>query len=107
MIFFTSTDSLQQQKVKEDVSSPSPDQPQRTKLRHLQTGRRSTLMLRSSTLSMFSSSIFSWTSDYEEDHNCTRQLPVLKIIIFDILFSLVDNFTDLIQVNPKSSERED
>ena len=31
--------------------------------------------------------------------NCTRQLTVLKIIICDILFSLVDNFTDIMQVN--------
>ena len=59
---------------------------------------RSGLRMRSSTLSMFSSSIFSSASEYEEDLNWSRQLVVLKIVIVDIVGSLVDNLTDFIQV---------
>ena len=47
---------------------------------------------------MFSSSIFSSASEYEEDLNWSRQLVVLKIVIVDIVGSLVDNLTDFIQV---------
>ena len=60
--------------------------------------RGPSLIIRSSVLSMFSVSKLSIASDYEEDINCTKQLTVLKILIGDILFSLVDPFTDFIQV---------
>ena len=89
----------QQQRVREvrEVSSASkPDEGE--KMKPLGGVRRSALILRNSTLSMFSSSRFSSASELElQDLHCSRQLTVLKIIICDILFSLADHVTDLVQ----------
>ena len=38
------------------------------------------------------------SSEFEDDINCTKQLTVLKIIILDIFFSLMDHLTDFLQV---------
>ena len=89
---------MQQQRVREvrEVSASSrPDEAERMK----PAGgvRRSALILRNSAISMFSSSRFSSASELGEDLHCSRQLTVLKIIICDILFSLMDHTTDFLQ----------
>ena len=63
--------------------------------------RGPSLIITSSVLSMFSVSKLSLASDYEEEINCTKQLTVLKILIGDILLSLIDPITDFIQVRDK------
>ena len=60
--------------------------------------RGPSLIITSSVLSMFSVSKLSLASDYEEEINCTKQLTVLKILIGDILLSLIDPITDFFQV---------
>ena len=60
--------------------------------------RGPSLIITSSVLSMFSVSKLSLASEYEEDINCTKQLTVLKILIGDILLSLIDPITDFVQV---------
>ena len=65
--------------------------------------RGPSLIITSSVLSMFSVSKLSLASDYEEEINCTKQLTVLKILIGDILLSLIDPITDFIQVRDKQS----
>ena len=82
--------------MKEVSSSSKPDEVE--KMKPLGGVRRSALILRNSTISMFSSSRFSSVSELGEDLQCSRQLTVLKIIICDILFSLIDLTTDFLQV---------
>ena len=60
--------------------------------------RGPSLIITSSVLSMFSVSKLSLASDYEEEINCTKHLTVLKILIGDILLSLVDPVTDFMNV---------
>ena len=63
--------------------------------------RGPSLIITSSVLSMFSVSKLSLASDYEEEINCTKHLTVLKILIGDILLSLIDPITDFIHVRIK------
>ena len=60
--------------------------------------RGPSLIITSSVLSMFSVSKLSLASDYEEEINCTKHLTVLKILIGDILLSLIDPVTDFMNV---------
>lgn len=87
--------------MREVSSASKPDEGE--KMKPLGGVRRSALILRNSTLSMFSSSRFSSVSELGEDLHCSRQLTVLKIIICDILFSLADHATDLVQVREQNT----
>ena len=65
--------------------------------------RGPSLIITSSVLSMFSVSKLSLASDYEEEINCTKHLTVLKILIGDILLSLIDPVTDFMNVRIKNT----
>ena len=91
-LFMFSKETLQQYRRRKKRSINVPENSRKSQ------PRGPSLIIRSSVLSMFSVSKLSIASDYEEDINCTKQLTVLKILIGDILFSLVDPFTDFIQV---------
>ena len=67
--------------------------------------RGPSLIITSSVLSMFSVSKLSLASDYEEEINCTKHLTVLKILIGDILLSLIDPITDFIHVRIKVTKQ--
>lgn len=67
--------------------------------------RGPSLIITSSVLSMFSVSKLSLASDYEEEINCTKQLTVLKILIGDILLSLIDPITDFFQVRDHQKDK--